>query len=179
MSYRRCMTRWTSRLYRLSIAGAAALGVPSFVCCKPSTVLIHVPAFGFVTVASARMQVVLFRCRRREPSVSKLLVSHRAERLERFQKWSDTPAAVEVREARVTGDTAYAELTLYLKILTTKVFLRHEIGADDPLLSYRIRSDPQGKWSRPDTSVRLFGRRHVTSTLTSMQLDVCAQLAAS
>jgi hypothetical protein len=29
-----------------------------------------------------------------------LAVSRRAEKLERFEKWSDTPAAVEVREAR-------------------------------------------------------------------------------
>ena len=46
------------------------------------------------------MQVVLFRRRRRETSVFELLVSRRADKLERFQKWSDTPAAVEIREAR-------------------------------------------------------------------------------
>ena len=78
------------------------------------------------------MQVVLFRRRRRATSVSELLVSRRADELDRFEKWSDTPVAVEVREARMTGDTAYAGLRLYLEISPTKIFLRHEIGADDP-----------------------------------------------
>jgi hypothetical protein len=46
-----------------------------------------------VWLVSARMQVVLFRRRRREFPVPKLLVSRRADELERFQKWSDTPAS--------------------------------------------------------------------------------------
>lgn len=61
---------------------------------------IYAPPSELVAFVSARMQVELFRRRRRETSVSKLLVSRRADELERFQKWSDTPAAVEVREAR-------------------------------------------------------------------------------
>ncbi|KAJ4988819.1 hypothetical protein SVAN01_05626 [Stagonosporopsis vannaccii] len=112
------------------------------------------------------MQVVLFRCRRRETDVSKVLVSRRADELDRFQKWSETPAAVEVREARVTGDTAYVGLPLYRNILSTKVFLRREIGADDPLLFHCIRSDRRGSGAAQTRQSVLFGRQLASSNLS-------------
>ncbi len=106
--------------------------------------------------------MVLFRRQRRETCVqgSKLFVSRRADELERFQKWSDTPAAVEVREARVTGDTAYAELPLYLKCLTTKVLLRHEIGADDPLLPAAYTLAHVGSGAVQTRQSVLFGQQY-------------------
>lgn len=81
-----------SRYQRIDHCGAAAL----YHCPFGAG---YVPFTGLVTAVSARMQVVLFRRRRRGTDVSKLLVSRRADELDRFQRWSGTPAAVEVREA--------------------------------------------------------------------------------
>lgn len=75
---------------------------------------------------------VAFRRRRRETSVSELLVSRRADELERFQKWSDTPAAVEVREARSDRRHSICRAAFVSRKFVHKEILRREIGADDP-----------------------------------------------
>ena len=65
-------------------------------------------------------------------SVSELLVSRRADELERFEKWSDTPAAVEVREARSDRRHSICRAAFVSRGFVHKEFLRREIGADDP-----------------------------------------------